>query len=100
MTNKRAAEILAKLKLFEQPSDEKTRLKIAEALRVAIRALHGAVNEEDVFSLTLKQEDVIKITGTVCKVFDENDTVLVKLDSDSLRIEDGKLLVDRRLITK
>ena len=98
MTNKRAAEILSKLKLFEQPSDEKTRLKIAEALRVAIGCLHGKINEEDIFSLTLKQDDVIKITGTVIESTD--DVVRVRLDSNILIAIDNTLLVDRKLITK
>ena len=98
MTNKRAAEILSKLKLFEQPSDEKTRLRIAEALRVAIGCLHGKINEEDIFSLTLKQDDVVKITGTVVESTDE--IVRVKLNSNILILTGDTLLVDRKLITK
>ena len=98
MTNKRAAEILSKLKLFEQPSDEKTRLRIAEALRVAIGCLHGKINEEDIFSLTLKQGDVVKITGTVVESTDE--IVRVKLNSNILIVTGDTLLVDRKLITK
>lgn len=98
MTNKRAAEILSKLKLFEQPSDEKTRLRIAEALRVAIGCLHGKINEEDIFSLTLKQDDVVKITGTVVESTDE--IVRVKLNSNILIVTGDTLLVDRKLITK